>query len=444
MKALGEQHFYLLPGPWDGSNGRHMKPGARVASEIEVWEELESFWREGGRASANGVLNQFFRHRRFIGAKDRGEISRVVYGVLRHEAALNWQLTHAGVEPHPRGRVLAAHVLLDGAEAEEMKELCNGQQYCPARLSEAELGWIKSCAGQSLFHDDMPRAVRFHYPEWMESALKAVFGEKLPEAMEAMNQEAPVDLRVNTLKTNRDELLKELAKEGLEPAPTPHSALGVRLRKRGPLFGMEIFRQGWFEMQDEGSQLVAQLVKAQPGDKGVDFCAGAGGKTLALAAQMENRGRILAWDISGKRLGQMKPRLGRTGVSNVQARVLKSERDNVVKRHLDSADWVLLDVPCTGTGTWRRSPDLRRHTMPREVAEIKKRQQSILESGARLVKSGGRLIYVTCSILPEENERQVEGFLQTHPHFNQADPFLNLYPHIDGTDGFFGAVLHKS
>jgi len=421
-----------------------MKPGARVATAIEVLEELESLWGEGSRAPADGVLNQFFRHRRFIGSKDRGEISRVVYGVLRHEAALDWQLTRGEMEPHPRVRVLAAHVLADGAGLDAMKDLCNGQGYGPARLSEAELGWIKGHAGHSLFHDEMPPAVKFHYPEWMESNLQELFGETLPEAMEAMNREAPVDLRVNTLKTTRDALLKALDREGLEPEPAPHSEVGVRLNKRGPLFGLEIFRQGWFEMQDEGSQLVSRLVQAKSGDKGVDFCAGAGGKTLALAAGMENRGRILAWDISGKRLGQMKPRLGRAGVSNVQARVLKSERDNVVKRHLDSADWVLLDVPCTGTGTWRRSPDLRRRTTPEAVIEIKKRQQAILESASRLVKAGGRLIYATCSILPEENERQVEAFLQVHPQFEQADPFLRLYPHTDGTDGFFGAVLHKS
>jgi 16S rRNA (cytosine967-C5)-methyltransferase len=325
-----------------------------------------------------------------------------------------------------------------------MKDLCNGQGYGPARLSEAELGWIKGHAAQPLFHDEMPRAVKFHYPEWMESTLQELFGKKLPEAMEAMNREAPVDLRVNTLKTTRDALVKALDREGLEPELTPHSEVGVRLNKRGPLFGLEIFRQGWFEMQDEGSQLVSRLVQAKSGDKGVDFCAGAGGKTLALAAEMENRGRILAWDISGKRLGQMKPRLGRAGVSNVQARVLKNERDNIVKRHLDSADWVLLDVPCTGTGTWRRSPDLRRRTTPEAVIEIKKRQQAILESASRLVKVGGRLIYATCSILTEENENQVEAFLQVHPQFEQADPFLRLYPHTDGTDGFFGAVLHKS
>lgn len=421
-----------------------MKPGARMASAMEALEEMEANWAEGGRAPADAVLNQYFRQRRFIGSKDRGEISRVVYAVLRNEAALNWQLDQGGLPADPRGRVLAEAVLLGGAELEDMKALCDGQQYCPPRLSEPELGWIKQQARQPLLTDAMPQAVRHHFPEWLMPRLESVFGDQLPDAMAALNEEASVDLRVNTLKTSRDELVGALQDAGLEPEPTPHSALGVRLHKRGALFATEAFRAGWFEMQDEGSQLVAALVQAKPGDKGVDFCAGAGGKTLALSAQMENRGRILAWDTAGKRLGQMKPRLGRAGVSNVQARVLKSERDNVVKRHRDSADWVLLDVPCTGTGTWRRSPDLRRRTTPEALAEVQAHQRAILESAARLVKSGGRLIYATCSILPEENEQQVEAFLGDHDSFTRIGDDLRLYPHTHGTDGFYGAVLQKA
>ena len=421
-----------------------MKPGARMASAMEALEEMETNWAEGGRAPADAVLNQFFRQRRFIGSKDRGEVSRVVYAVLRNEAALNWQLDQGGLPSDPRGRVLAEAVLLGGIGLEDMKALCDGQAYSPPRLSEPELDWIKQQAGQPLLADAMPSAVRHHFPEWLMPRLETVFGDQLPDAMAALNEEASVDLRVNTLKSSRDEVLKTLQDAGLEPEPTPHSAIGVRLHKRGALFATEAFRAGWFEMQDEGSQLVAALVQAKPGDKGVDFCAGAGGKTLALSAQMENRGRILAWDTAGKRLGQMKPRLGRAGVSNVQARVLKSERDNMVKRHLDSADWVLLDVPCTGTGTWRRSPDLRRRTTPEALAEVQTHQRAILESAARLVKPDGRLIYATCSILPEENEQQVEAFLNAHESFKRIDEDLRLYPHTHGTDGFYGAVLQKA
>ena len=264
-----------------------MKPGARIASAMEALEEMETNWAEGGRAPADAVLNQYFRQRRFIGSKDRGEISRVVYAVLRNEAALNWQLDHGGLPSDPRGRVLAEAVLLGGAGLEDMKALCDGQQYCPPRLSEPELDWIKQQAGQPLLAAAMPPSVRHHFPEWLTPRLESVLGDQLPAAMAALNEEASVDLRVNTLKTSRDEVLGALQDAGLEPEPTPHSALGVRLHKRGALFATEAFRAGWFEMQDEGSQLVAALVQAKPGDKGVDFCAGAGGKTLALSAQME-------------------------------------------------------------------------------------------------------------------------------------------------------------
>lgn len=420
-----------------------MKPGARIAAAVEALNEVEELWLQETRAPVDAFLNQYFRRRRFIGSKDRGAVSRMIYSVLRNEALLNWHLKQNEVLLSARTKILAAAVLLDELGLEELKATFCGQQYCPSTLSESEIRFIKNMAGQTVISEAMPLSVRHHFPEWMESQLVQIFNGELAQAMDAMKQEASVDLRVNTIKTNRPEALKALTQEGLAPRPTSHSNLGIRLGKRGALFGMKAFRDGWFEMQDEGSQLIAQLVQAKPGEKGIDFCAGAGGKTLALAAQMENRGRILAWDISGKRLGQMKPRLGRAGVSNVQARVIKSERDNVVKRHRDSADWVLLDVPCSGTGTWRRNPDLRRRTTQAGLSELKQRQKAILESAARLVKAGGRLVYATCSILPEENEVQITEFTDRHPDFVLESPALRLYPHVDGTDGFFGSVLRK-
>ena len=420
-----------------------MKPGARIAAAVEALNEVEELWLQETRAPVDAFLNQYFRRRRFIGSKDRGAVSRMIYSVLRNEALLNWHLKQNEVLLSARTKILAAAVLLDELGLEELKAAFCGQQYCPSTLSESEIRFIKNMAGQTVISEAMPLSVRHHFPEWLESQLVQIFNGELAQAMDAMKQEASVDLRVNTIKTNRPEALKALTQEGLAPRPTSHSKLGIRLGKRGALFGMKAFRDGWFEMQDEGSQLVAQLVQAKPGEKGIDFCAGAGGKTLALAAQMENRGRILAWDISGKRLGQMKPRLGRAGVSNVQARVIKSERDNVVKRHRDSADWVLLDVPCSGTGTWRRNPDLRRRTTQADLSELKQRQKAILESAARLVKAGGRLVYATCSILPEENEVQITEFRDRHPDFVLESPALRLYPHVDGTDGFFGSVLRK-
>ncbi|SVE26693.1 uncharacterized protein METZ01_LOCUS479547, partial [marine metagenome] len=216
----------------------------------------------------------------------------------------------------------------------------------------------------------------------------------------------------------------------------------------------QAFRDGWFEIQDEGSQLVAQLVQARPGEIGIDFCAGAGGKTLALSAWMENRGRILAWDVAEARLKQMAPRLARAGVSNVQTRLLKSERDPYLDQHVESVDWVLLDVPCSGTGMWRRSPDLKRRTTQQDLEKVTEQQRQIIDSAARLVKPGGRLIYATCSILRRENEDQVARFLTAHLEFTVKPvklptgkggkgPFLRLFPHQHQTDGFFGAVLIK-
>ena len=405
--------------------------------------EVEELWLQEIRAPVDAFLNQYFRRRRFIGSKDRGVVSRMIYSVLRNESLLNWCLKQNDLLLSSRTKILAAAVLLDELGLEELKAAFCGQQYCPSALSESEIKFIKNMVGRTAISETMPLSVRHHFPEWMEPQLVQIFNRELAQAMDAMKQEASVDLRVNTIKTNRPEALKALSQQGLAPSPTSHSKLGIRLGKRGALFGMRAFRDGWFEMQDEGSQLVAQLVQAKPGEKGIDFCAGAGGKTLALAAQMENRGRILAWDVSGKRLGQMKPRLGRAGVSNVQAKVIKSERDNVVKRHRDSADWVLLDVPCSGTGTWRRNPDLRRRTTQADLGELKQLQKAILESAARLVKAGGRLVYATCSILPEENEVQISEFTDRHPDFKLENPTLRLYPHVDGTDGFFGSVLRK-
>ena len=420
-----------------------MKPGARIAAAIDALNEVEELWLQEIRAPVDAFLNQYFRRRRFIGSKDRGVVSRMIYSVLRNESLLNWCLKQNDLLLSSRTKILAAAVLLDELGLEELKAAFCGQQYCPSALSESEIKFIKNMVGRTAISETMPLSVRHHFPEWMEPQLVQIFNRELAQAMDAMKQEASVDLRVNTIKTNRPEALKALSQQGLAPSPTSHSKLGIRLGKRGALFGMRAFRDGWFEMQDEGSQLVAQLVQAKPGEKGIDFCAGAGGKTLALAAQMENRGRILAWDVSGKRLGQMKPRLGRAGVSNVQAKVIKSERDNVVKRHRDSADWVLLDVPCSGTGTWRRNPDLRRRTTQADLGELKQLQKAILESAARLVKAGGRLVYATCSILPEENEVQVSEFTDRHPDFILENPTLRLYPHVDGTDGFFGSVLRK-
>ena len=432
-----------------------MKPGARVAAAIELLGELDGLWQqEGRRPPADVVLGRYYRQRRFIGSKDRGEISRQVYGVLRHEAQLEWWLKRAECNRSPRGMVLSGLVFLDQLELTELGGLFDGDVYCPCPLSSEETDWIQAHAGQPLLHSDMPESVELNYPGWMQPMLQEVLGDQLAVAMAALNAEASVDLRVNTLKATRQQVMAALREEEMEPVPTPFAVDGVRLQKRGALTAMQAFRDGWFEIQDEGSQLVAELVKARPGEMGIDFCAGAGGKTLALSARMENRGRILACDVAAARLKQMTPRLGRAGVSIVKTRILKSERDSYLEQHVASADWVLLDVPCSGTGLWRRSPDLKRRTSQWELEEVTKQQHQIADSAARLVKPGGRLVYATCSILRHENEDQVDRFLSTHPEFavqtvnlptakDETAPHLRLFPHQHETDGFFGAVLVK-
>jgi 16S rRNA (cytosine967-C5)-methyltransferase len=275
-----------------------------------------------------------------------------------------------------------------------------------------------------------------------------------------MSTQAPTDLRVNTLKTHREKLLGQLQAEGFDCSPTPLSPIGIRLAKRGPIFTSRFFKEGCFEVQDEGSQAVALLVDAKPSHRIIDFCAGAGGKTLALAATMENKGRILAWDTSEKRLGQINQRLKRAGVHNVQVHVLESEHDAFIKRHKATADRVLVDAPCSGSGTWRRNPDLKWRFTKKDLEEVCIVQQNILQSAARLVKVGGRLIYATCSIFKDENERQVEKFLTHNNNFmvvcaqkiwnkdssvecDDGASYFCVTPHEDGVDGFFAAVLER-
>jgi 16S rRNA (cytosine967-C5)-methyltransferase len=269
-----------------------------------------------------------------------------------------------------------------------------------------------------------------------------------------------MDLRINLLKTDRKAARRALAAEGVAAEPTPWSPIGLRLAARAPLGGLAAFKEGLVEVQDEGSQIAALLADARPGMRVVDFCAGAGGKALALAAGMGNRGKLVACDVSARRLERATRRLRRAGVGNAERRVLISERDKWVKRHAGSFDRVFLDVPCLGTGTWRRNPDAKWRATPADLAELVIRQQDILRSAARLVRPGGRLIYATCSLLREEDEDQAEAFLAVEPEFclvpaarawsetvDGASPggerYLRLTPAQHGTDGFFVAIFER-
>ena len=306
----------------------------------------------------------------------------------------------------------------------------------------------------------MPAEARGNFPAWLAPALERALGRDLSREMVAMQDEAGLDLRVNLLKAEREAVYAALARQGIELARTKLSPIGLRLFERVPLGQLDLFKSGAIEVQDEGSQLAALLADARPGMRVVDFCAGAGGKTLALAASMQNRGHLVACDIAAKRLERATQRLRRAGASIVQRQPLTSARDQWVKRHAEGFDRVFVDAPCTGTGTWRRNPDAKWRLKPEDLAELPALQADILDSAQRLVKPGGRLIYATCSLLMEEDEDQVAKFLESHADFRLlpirdvwADAVggecpapsdtLRLSPARNGTDGFFVAVMER-
>jgi len=418
-----------------------MKPGARIAAAVELRQELYDQWATGANAPADAVLKRYLRDRRFIGSKDRREISRFFFQSLRHHLRLQWHLDQAGQPATPRNLILATLTLLEELAPTDIRQLFNGDTYCPAPLNDCENSLIESLNGKPLRSDSMPDAVQLNIPEWLADELGTTFGEALPEAMVAMETDPPVDLRVNTLKGPRESAANALAGEGFSTQSTPHAPHGLRLPGRAALTATSAFRDGLFEVQDEGSQLITECVAAKPGDCGIDYCAGAGGKTLALAAVMENNGILHAWDITEARLKQLPARLDRAGVTIVQSAAIT---DELLAAHRQSAEWVLVDAPCTATGLWRRSPDLRLRTTVNNLETVCQTQKDILNRAAPLVKSGGRLIYATCSVLPAENEKQVEAFLACNREFSAEEKPLRLAPHTHGTDGFFAAVLVRA
>jgi 16S rRNA (cytosine967-C5)-methyltransferase len=430
-----------------------MTPAARLLAAIELLEEIDS----AGRKPADAVANGFFRERRFIGSGDRRAVSDRVWGVLRARRRLGWWLAGTGAHPAPRLLVGAA-LLLEGWTMAGLEQSFSGGQFAPAPLGTEEKLVLRKLEGRSLEHPSMSEAVRLEIPDWILPDLQDRFGDDLPAEMAAMGEPAPLDLRVNLLKSTRDEARAALLAEEIEAGPTPYSPWGLRVAHRRPVTAGAAFQTGAVEIQDEGSQLVAHLVGAAPGMRVVDWCAGAGGKTLAIAALMENRGHVVACDVSAARLEGATKRLRRAGVHNVE-RHLTVDGDKWVKRRAQTFDRVLVDAPCTGTGTWRRNPDGRLRLTETDLAELLPKQARILDAAARLVRPGGRLVYATCSLLRAENEAQIEAFRGRHPAFAVVpvsrawsleaalpcpDPYLVLTPHRHGTDGFFAAVLERA
>ena len=427
-----------------------MTPAARLAASIELLGAIQA----APSRPADAVANDFFRTRRFIGSGDRRAVSDRVWQVLRTRRRLGWWL-HDDT-PDPR-LLVGVSLLLEGWTLSGVAHSFSGGRFAPAGLERNEHGALARIEGHTLDHPDMPEAVRLEIPDWLLPRLKACFGPTLGHEMAALSEPAPLDLRVNPLKATREEARSALAAEGWEASPTPFSPWGLRIQGRRPVTSGPAFQSGLVEIQDEGSQLVAILADARPGMRVVDWCAGAGGKTLALAGAMQNRGQLLACDVSAARLDGAVRRLRRAGVHNVE-RHLVGPGDKWAKRRAGGFDRVLVDAPCTGTGTWRRNPDARLRLRESDLLELLPKQASILDAAQGLVRKGGRLVYATCSLLSEENEAQVTAFLARHPAFSlasagQAAPlvsglagdgaFLSLTPARHGTDGFFGAVMER-
>ena len=406
---------------------------------------------------ADAVVSAWFRNRRYIDAKDRAVISDLSYALLRHRARIDWWLARHDCPDTPRNTLLAWLALGRNRTPDEIYGLFNGRKFAPAVLTEQERKLIAKLQGDTIDHPAMPEEVRVECPPWALEPLRRRFNGSFGREMAALLPAAPLDLRVNPLKSTRETMLVALRHLRLSAEACRMAPHGIRVKERPSLADLPMLKSGEIEIQDEGSQLVAALVDARPGERVVDFCAGAGGKTMALATQMENRGHVVACDISAGRLKRAAERFRRAGLHNIETRLLVSETDRWVKRHKGGFDRVLVDAPCSGTGTWRRNPDARWRSQGSGLDNLLSQQARVLASAARLVKLGGRLVYATCSLLTEENEAQVDAFLVAHPTFRvvplrettlqlagSAHPeHLSLTPARHGTDGFFAAVMQR-
>lgn len=426
-----------------------MKPSARIQSVIELLERIE----EQSRVPMDTISGDYFRNRRYIGSKDRAITAQRVYDIMRARARLGWWLDHAQHPDSPRARAIAFLLLSEACDEKRLdKDLFDGSQYAPAELDDAEKKLVSMLAGQSLNHADMPASIRVECPADYETALKQYFGKDFETEMAAMIPSAPLDLRVNMWLSDRAKVKAALAKDDVETAETPLSPTGLRAQNKIYLSKTKAFNKGLVEIQDEGSQMIAHVCDVQPGMQVLDYCAGAGGKTLALAAAMQRKGRIVAMDNDEKRLARGRERFKKAQVSDIiEPRPLSDERHRKwLRRQKETFDVVLIDVPCSGTGTWRRNPDMRWKLYGPKLPELQQVQSEILEKVAGAVKPGGRLVYATCSLLPGENEEQVAKFLENHPEFSVkpvdaklGNPYMRLTPHRHNTDGFFAAVLEK-
>ena len=419
-----------------------MHPNALLELATELLHRVMQF-----DSPADNVVSDFFRQNRGLGMRERHTLAETTYTVLRQ-------------------RPLFQHLAQSGKGEMERRLALLGWQgnaaFLRAALQDHEVQWLEKVG--TVDRSSLPEKLRHNLPEWLAERLHAEVGEEFWPLVDALNGSAPLDLRVNTFKAKREPVQAEFAAANIEAVPTPYSPWGLRIQGKPALHKLEVFLRGDVEVQDEGSQLLALMTDAKRGEMVVDFCAGAGGKTLALGAAMRNTGRLYAFDTSGHRLASLKPRLARSGLSNVHPVQIAHERDDRIKRLAGKIDRVLVDSPCSGLGTLRRNPDLKWRQTPQAIDELKVKQAAILASASRLVKPGGRLVYATCSLLQGENEEIAEAFsAERGRDFNllaaeevlgaarveQAGtlvrgPYLRLWPHRHATDGFFAAVWQRA
>ena len=397
--------------------------------------------------AADNVVSTFFRLNRNLGSRERHTLAETTYHVLRQRLLLQ-NLAQSGKGPMERRLAILGW---------------QGQpSFLKAAITADEAQWLEH--SQAIDLATLPEKLRHNMPDWLANPLREQLGEEEFWALvNSLSGTAPLDLRVNTFKAKREAVLEALKAANIEAIPTNYSPTSIRIEGKPALQKLDVFTSGQVEVQDEGSQLLALLTGAKRGEMVVDFCAGAGGKTLALGAMMRNTGRLYAFDTSGHRLDAIKPRLARSGLSNVYATQIAHERDERVKRLSGKIDRVLVDAPCSGTGTLRRNPDIKWRQSPKAIAELNEMQAAILKSAARMVKPGGRLVYATCSLLKSENEAIAEQFSQAHPDFVQVNAaekleqsgvsqaeslvteagHLRLWPHRHATDGFFAVAWEK-
>ena len=399
---------------------------------------------------ADAIVSRFFRDHRGFGPRERATMAETVYTVLRKKQMFD-HFAPSGSGPKERRLAILGFY--------------GPGDFLRSALSDLEIAWLDQC--EKIKPEDLMERHRHNLPEWLVQPLKDQLGDEFWPLVESFNKGAGLDLRVNDFKAKRADVQKELAALGIKAVPTPFSPWGLRIAGKPVLSKMEAFKRGDFEVQDEGSQLLAMLLDAKRGEMVVDFCAGAGGKTLAIGASMRSTGRLYAFDTSAGRLDAFKSRLARSGLSNVHPAAIAHERDDRVKRLSGKIDRVLVDAPCTGMGTLRRNPDLKWRQTQAAVDEMTVKQAAILQSAARLVKPGGRLVYATCSVLPQENEAIAQAFSEANKDFKVLDVgevltglkveqaaalcsggetgqrYLRLWPHRHQTDGFFAAVWER-